>query len=185
MHGYCPAAVDASINDTNDPQTTTIKSFVTEDSGTMSSEPDDSNKTSRGVSDDAMSSLSTESGRSILSSEYGIEIGACSLSEFASSALYAYKTPSTTTDSGNGGVRNCCSSLTTNSVARQRMDDFKDLPPELAAMVQKALHELDMRDFDEVIGDVEDIEAKADTDISTIENIDECDEEQEDENTVN
>ncbi|XP_037951199.1 coiled-coil domain-containing protein 149-B-like [Teleopsis dalmanni] len=159
LHGYCPSLVDSNTtNDTNATTVTTIKtttgSNITEDSGTMSSEPDDSNKTSRGLSDDGMSSLSTESGRSILSSEYGVDVAACNLSDCGTN-LYANLVKSSTVHRSH--IHSNFKHYLPNSIAKERLNDLKDLPPELAALVQKALHELDMRDFDEVVGTCEDV----------------------------
>ncbi|XP_055907313.1 coiled-coil domain-containing protein 149 isoform X2 [Eupeodes corollae] len=138
LNGYCPSSVDTEPKSPN----------VTEDSGTMSSEPDDSQKTSRVSEEDGMSSsLSTESGRSILSSEYdvagsgsGIGNGAqCSLlTSDIMTSLYPFKDVDTKK-----------ATSITSSIAKERLDDLKDLPPELAAMVQKALHDLDVQEFEE------------------------------------
>lgn len=134
MNGYCPSTVDASCSQNE------IRS-CNEDSGTMSSEPEDSNKTSH-VSDDGMSSLSTESGQSILSSEYGNQ---CGLTEFTSTSIFDLKPILSST-------HHCkISPNISPAIVKERIDNLKDLPPELAAMVQKALHELDMREFDDVI----------------------------------
>lgn len=193
LKGYCPSKVDANSNTNQEEQEksskvritsantiTTCKSTtscgesqVTEDSGTMSSENEESMKMQNaGIAEDLMSSLSTESGRSILSSEYDLannELTPLNLNDFTDAALFAYKTPSTTSGSAGGKVQrqDSSKSLTIpNSIMRERNDDLKDLPPELAALVQKALHELDLRDFDEVVGGIcEDVavEAKEDT----------------------
>ncbi|XP_067641621.1 coiled-coil domain-containing protein 149 isoform X2 [Eurosta solidaginis] len=180
LQGYNASSVDSSNTTETDTTTSAIATTVNSkcsvvlklnDSDTLTNEHEDSNKTARhGISDDSVEdSLSTESGRSILSSEYSgftEAIGGCSLSEFAHAAINAYKTPpSTTTDSGGGGGGNansvrkmntnfCNAPHITNAIARERHNDLKDLPPELAAMVQQALHELDMRDFDEVVNNV-------------------------------
>lgn len=148
LNGYCPSSVDT----VEEPKS----SNVTEDSGTMSSEPDDSQKTSR-VSEECdgmSSSLSTESGRSILSSEYdGSDRAQCTLSStnhgFMSSLYPHYKDPND---------KNVTLSIT-SSIAKERCDDLKNLPPELAAMVQKALHELDVQEFEESL--IEDAGAAA------------------------
>lgn len=196
LRGYCPSLVDtnsssaqeepavkssksrnASANTTTTFKSTTScgESQVTEDSGTMSSENEESLKLPNADGDDGMSSLSTESGRSILSSEYDLtnnDLAPLNLNEFTDAALFAYKTPSTTSGSA-GGMRqrqdSSKSLILPSSIVRERNDDLKDLPPELAALVQKALHELDLRDFDEVVGGIyEDVavEAKEDA-IST------------------
>ncbi|XP_075145761.1 uncharacterized protein LOC142220472 [Haematobia irritans] len=189
LKGYCPSMVDSAASNSgkeeneNDQDSKTTKtgagaissattarsttscgeSHVTEDSGTMSSENEESMKMPLATnSDDGMSSLSTESGRSILSSEYGITnngLGAINLNDFTDAALYAYKTASST--SGSAGDKTRRPLPLPNSIVQERIDDLKDLPPELAALVQKALHELDLRDFDEVVGGVEDIGVEA------------------------
>ncbi|XP_073842950.1 uncharacterized protein [Musca autumnalis] len=205
LKGYCPSKVDAVANsksDKNEDDETKIKhsggvvssattarsttscggeSHVTEDSGTMSSENEESMKMPLATnSDDGMSSLSTESGRSILSSEYDITNtndvvgGGINLNDFTDAALYAYKTASSTSGSaadrtikqqGKDSKRPVLP--LPNSIVQERNDDLKDLPPELAALVQKALHELDLRDFDEVVGGVcEDVGIEAKEDLS-------------------
>lgn len=198
LRGYCPSLVDTNSISAQEEQpvqkssksrvtsantTTTLKSTtscgesqVTEDSGTMSSENEESLKLPNADDgDDGMSSLSTESGRSILSSEYDLtnnDLAPLNLNEFTDAALFAYKTPSTTSGSAGGKTQRQDSSkslILPSSIVRERNDDLKDLPPELAALVQKALHELDLRDFDEVVGGIyEDVavEAKEDA-IST------------------
>lgn len=105
-----------------------------EDSGTISSaDIDESTKTSRPPSsegyDNDLDSLSTESGRSILSSEYSQTI------DYVSGIFYNHieKDPK----------------MISEAIAKERSEDFKDLPPELAAMVQKALCDLDMKEFDD------------------------------------
>ncbi|XP_065366868.1 coiled-coil domain-containing protein 149 [Calliphora vicina] len=199
LRGYCPSLVDTNSNSAPEEHevstkarvasantTTTFKSTtscgesqVTEDSGTMSSENEESLKQpNAGNSDDGMSSLSTESGRSIQSSEYDLTnndmMAPLNLNDFTDAALFTYKTPSTTSGSAGGKTQRQDSSrslLLPNSIVRERNDDLKDLPPELAALVQKALHELDLRDFDEVVGGIcEDvaIEAKEDAVSSNI-----------------
>ncbi|XP_054736268.1 coiled-coil domain-containing protein 149-B [Anastrepha obliqua] len=173
LQGYSASSVDSSNVIETDTATTTTTTTNTKCSVVLkindsealtTSEHEDSNKASRlGISDDSVDSLSTESGRSILSSEYGgfaEAMGTYSLSEFANAAMQAYKTsPSTTTDSGgNSGRKSNPSANTpriTSAIVRQRHNDLKDLPPELAAMVQQALHELDMRDFDDVVNESE------------------------------
>ncbi|XP_059226718.1 uncharacterized protein LOC106093698 [Stomoxys calcitrans] len=192
LKGYCPSMVDSAASNSGKEQeddqeskgakagavssattarstTSCGESHVTEDSGTMSSENEESMKMPRATnSDDGMSSLSTESGRSILSSEYEItNNGVCpiNLNDFADAALYAYKTASST--SGSAGDKTQRKEgrrplPIPNSIVQERHDDLKDLPPELAALVQKALHELDLRDFDEVVGGVcEDVGVEA------------------------
>lgn len=199
LRGYCPSLVDTNSNsapeETEKPSksrvtsantTTTHKSTtscgesqVTEDSGTMSSENEDSIKLpNAGNSDDGMSSLSTESGRSILSSEYDLtnnDMAPLNLNDFTDAALFAYKTPSTTSGSAGGKTQRQDSSrslILPSSIVRERNDDLKDLPPELAALVQKALHELDLRDFDEVVGGIcEDVAVEAKEDSASNTNI--------------
>ncbi|XP_037818885.1 coiled-coil domain-containing protein 149-like [Lucilia sericata] len=190
LRGYCPSLVDTNSNSGPEEQekatktritsattNTTFKSTtscgesqVTEDSGTMSSENEESIKiTNAGNSDDAMSSLSTESGRSIQSSEYDLTnqdmMTPLNLNDFTDAALFTYKTPSTTSGSAGGKTQRQDSSrslILPNAIVRERNDDLKDLPPELAALVQKALHELDLRDFDEVVGGIcEDVAVEA------------------------
>lgn len=195
LKGYCPSMVDTAPSNSGKEEddkesktkggpssATTVRSttscgesHVTEDSGTMSSENDESMKMPLATnSDDGMSSLSTESGRSILSSEYdGTNNDLCpiNLNDFTDAALYAYKTASSTSGSaGDKTLRKECRRPLPlpNSIVQERNDDLKDLPPELAALVQKALHELDLRDFDEVVGGVcEDVaeEAKEDDEL--------------------
>lgn len=101
-----------------------------EDSGTISSaDIDESTKTSRPPSEDYendLDSLSTESGRSILSSEYSQTVD------------YMFYSP----------IEKDCRSIS-EAIVKERSEDFKDLPPELAAMVQKALSDLDMKEFDD------------------------------------
>lgn len=159
--------------------TTNGSNATTEDSGTMSSEATEqpikyqlkvdaaTEKYDDGMS--STSSLSTESGRSILSSEYDLSnqhAAALNLNDFTNAALfYAYKTPSSASESGGKTIqrKDSTRSLTLPSaIIKERNDDLKDLPPELAALVQKALHELDLRDFDEVVeGVCEDVAQEA------------------------
>lgn len=99
-------------------------SNITEDSGTMSS--DESNKTSNNdirIDD----SLSTESNHSIISSEYG---NTCL---FTTNSLF----------------NKPADIIIPESLAMERLDDLKDLPPELAELVQKNLHELDLKEHNE------------------------------------
>lgn len=104
-----------------------------EDSGTISSaDIDESTKTSRPPSEDYendLDSLSTESGRSILSSEYSQTL------DYVGGMFYS-------------PIEKDCKSIS-EAIAKERSQDFKDLPPELAAMVQKALSDLDMKEFDD------------------------------------
>lgn len=122
LHGYCSSGVDLSVDGKSG-----------DDSGTISSaDIDESTKTSRPPSEDYendIDSLSTESGRSIMSSEYSQTV------DYVSGIYYdpIGKDPK----------------VISEAIAKERSEDFKDLPPELAAMVQKALSDLDMKEFDE------------------------------------
>ncbi|XP_011176514.2 coiled-coil domain-containing protein 149-B isoform X1 [Zeugodacus cucurbitae] len=164
LQDYSASSVDSSdILETDTGASITAKpkcSIVLKlnDSETLATENEDSKTSRLGISEDSVDSLSTESGRSILSSEYGgfaEALGARDLNEYSEAVIEAYKTPSTTTDSGD----NCDKKYNANSqsphidsdIARERYNDLKDLPPELAALVQQALHELDLRDFDEIV----------------------------------
>lgn len=162
LQDYSASSVDSSDileTDTVTPTTANPKCSVIlklNDSETLTTEYEDSKTSRLGISEDSVDSLSTESGRSILSSEYSgfaEALGIRSLNEFSEAARDAYKTPSTTTESGdNSGTKsNSQSQHIDSDIARERYNDLKDLPPELAAMVQQALHELDMRDFDEMV----------------------------------
>ncbi|XP_055856309.1 coiled-coil domain-containing protein 149 [Episyrphus balteatus] len=141
LNGYCPSSVDTDAKSPN----------VTEDSGTMSSEPDDSQKTSRVSEEDGMSSsLSTESGRSILSSEYDVGGGVGgSRSGTQCTLLTNHDLMTSLFHPSFKDVIDTNVSSITSSIAKERLDDLKDLPPELAAMVQKALHDLDVQEFEE------------------------------------
>lgn len=103
-----------------------------DDSGTISSaDIDESTKTSRPPSEDYendLDSLSTESGRSILSSEYSQTV------DYVGTFYNRIEKDSKSIS---------------EAIAKERTEDFKDLPPELAAMVQKALSDLDMKEFDD------------------------------------
>lgn len=98
-------------------------SNVTEDSGTMSS--DESNKTSQ-VFDDGMDSLSSgESNKSIISSEYSHS----EIRPSSSSGIYTIN---------NSNNLDCEKSLEDDG------EELKELPPELAEMLHKALQKLDI-----------------------------------------
>ena len=113
LNGYSSSNVDCE------------QSNVTEDSGTMSS--DESNKTTN--NDDGLDdSLSTESNRSIISSEYGNTFGYSGIID------------------ENCHIDDVEIPHVSNLVELERLDDLKDLPPELSALIQKTLHELDLKD---------------------------------------
>ncbi|XP_018797771.1 PREDICTED: coiled-coil domain-containing protein 149-A isoform X2 [Bactrocera latifrons] len=164
LQDYSASSVDSSDileTDTVTPTTPNPKYSVIlklNDTETLTTENEDSKTSRLGISEDCVDSLSTESGRSILSSEYGgfaEALGIRNLNEFSKAAIDAHKTPSTTTESGDNSSTkynsNSQSHHVNRDIARERYNDLKDLPPELAAMVQQALHELDMRDFDEIV----------------------------------
>ncbi|XP_011208174.2 uncharacterized protein C149b isoform X1 [Bactrocera dorsalis] len=164
LQDYSASSVDSSDileTDTVTPTTANPKYSVIlklNDTETLTTENEDSKTSRLGISEDCVDSLSTESGRSILSSEYGgfaEALGIRSLNEFSKAAIDAYKAPSTTTESGDNSSTkyksNSQSHHVDKDIARERYNDLKDLPPELAEMVQQALHELDMRDFDEMV----------------------------------
>uniref|UniRef100_A0A1A9WJF0 Uncharacterized protein n=1 Tax=Glossina brevipalpis TaxID=37001 RepID=A0A1A9WJF0_9MUSC len=189
LHGYCPSMVDSSTANEdefkslihqknnrcspkiNDKFANQCERQIINDSATISSGQDESLKTVHtDHSDDAMSSLSTESGRSILSSEYDIvhdRGNESELSKLTNATLFTYKTPSSASDSGG---KSTTTNIVSHSIAKQRNDDLKDLPPELAALVQKALHELDLRDFDEVVNLCEDTDVEACEKLKTADN---------------
>ncbi|XP_017067798.1 coiled-coil domain-containing protein 149 [Drosophila eugracilis] len=137
LNGYCAAMVDdADISSTPSIAPDNEGIAITPDSG-------DSRKhksTEVLQSDDGMSSLSTES---VDSSVYGVDVQP---DDFQ-------KSSSATTDSGNCGFSSRCTGTPriSSAVARERMEDLKDLPPHLATLVQKALHELDMRDYEAMV----------------------------------
>lgn len=122
LQGYCSSGVDLSLDGKSG-----------DDSGTISSaDIDESTKTSRPPSEDYendIDSLSTESGRSILSSEYSQTV------DYVDGIFY-------------NPIEKDSRSIS-EAIAKERSEDFKDLPPELAAMVQKALSDLDMKEFDD------------------------------------
>uniref|UniRef100_A0A1A9ZNV0 Uncharacterized protein n=1 Tax=Glossina pallidipes TaxID=7398 RepID=A0A1A9ZNV0_GLOPL len=188
LHGYCPSMVDSSTSNEDDFKALThqkdnkcsptlngtlknhCKNQINGESA-VSSGPEESLKTVHAYhSDDGMSFLSTESGRSILSSEYDIvndQANESELSKLTNATLFTYKTPSSASDSGG---KLTTTNMVSNSIVKQRNDDLKDLPPELAALVQKALYELDLRDFDEVVDLCEDIDPEACEEIKTEDN---------------
>ncbi|XP_017859056.1 PREDICTED: coiled-coil domain-containing protein 149 [Drosophila arizonae] len=134
LNGYCAAMVD----DVGPDEVETAAVKPAETANTHLSEPYDGRTTGVPQSDDGMSSLSSESADS---SVYGIDVR---LNELA---VNTNKSPSPTTDSGNYNGTPRVSS----AVVRERKEDLKDLPPHLAELVQKALHELDMRDYEAMV----------------------------------
>ncbi|KAH8384105.1 hypothetical protein KR009_012151 [Drosophila setifemur] len=133
LNGYCAAMVD-------DADISSPPSIAAENAGgTMTPEPADAAR-SKEHSDDGLSSLSTES---VDSSVYGADVRP---DDFQ-------KSSSATTDSGNCGLNSRCNGTPriSSAVARERMEDLKDLPPHLANLVQKALHQLDMRDYEAMV----------------------------------
>lgn len=84
-----------------------------------------------GDDDDGMDSLSTESNRSIISSEYGTSI------DFNQITSTSYS------------LKDDQKSIENNSLNKERLEDLKDLPKELIEMVQKALEELDSKENEE------------------------------------
>lgn len=164
LQGYNASSVDSSdILETDTVTRTTANpkcSVILKLNGSenLTTENEESKTSHLGISEDSVDSLSTESGRSILSSEYcgfAEALDTSSLIEFSEAAIDAYKIPSSTTDSGdNSRTKYNAKSQSPHidsDIARKRYNDLKDLPPELTAMVQQALHELDMRDFDEIV----------------------------------
>ncbi|EDW80680.1 uncharacterized protein Dwil_GK11438 [Drosophila willistoni] len=144
LNGYCAAMVD-------DADISSTPSIAPDEVGdTLSPDPDEreleNHKPIRNCgpaqSDDGMSSLSSESADS---SVYGIDI--------TDSAKNAYKSSLATTDSGNCGFATHCNTTPriSSAIARERMEDLKDLPPHLATLVEKALHELDKRDYEAMV----------------------------------
>ncbi|XP_016952190.1 coiled-coil domain-containing protein 149 [Drosophila biarmipes] len=137
LNGYCPAMVD-------DVDISSTPSIAPDNEGVaITPDPGDSRKPKSAEalhSDDGMSSLSTES---VDSSVYGVDVQP---DDFQ-------KSSSPTTDSGNCGLSSRCTGTPriSSAVARERMEDLKDLPPHLATLVQKALHELDMRDYEAMV----------------------------------
>lgn len=134
LNGYCAAMVD----DVGPDEVETAAVKPAETANTPLSEPCDARTTGVLESDDGMSSLSSESADS---SVYGIDVR---LNELA---VNTNKSTSPTTDSGNYNGTPRVSS----AVVRERKEDLKDLPPHLAELVQKALHELDMRDYEAMV----------------------------------
>ncbi|XP_017118612.1 coiled-coil domain-containing protein 149 [Drosophila elegans] len=137
LNGYCAAMVD-------DADISSTPSIAPENEGVVIiPDPRDSGKHKSPEvlhSDDGMSSLSTES---VDSSVYGVDVQP---EDFQ-------KSSSATTDSGNCGLSSRCTGTPriSSAVARERMEDLKDLPPHLATLVQKALHDLDMRDYEAMV----------------------------------
>ncbi|XP_062121476.1 LOW QUALITY PROTEIN: coiled-coil domain-containing protein 149 [Drosophila sulfurigaster albostrigata] len=142
LNGYCAAMVDDV--ETEERHNSAEGAAV---AASVSSEPfEEKPHVNDGLgvmlqSDDGMSSLSSESADS---SVYGIDVR---LNDVAIND--AYKSSSATTDSGNFGCHG--TPRISSAVARERMEDLKDLPPHLAALVQKALHDLDMRDYEAMV----------------------------------
>jgi len=137
LNGYCAAMVD-------DVDISSTPSIAPDNEGVaITPDPGDSRKPKSAEalhSDDGMSSLSTES---VDSSVYEVDVQP---DDFQ-------KSSSATTDSGNCGLSSRCTGTPriSSAVARERMEDLKDLPPHLATLVQKALHELDMRDYEAMV----------------------------------
>ncbi|XP_017101737.2 coiled-coil domain-containing protein 149 [Drosophila bipectinata] len=136
LNGYCAAMVDDEADAISSPPSIGAENAV---GGTLTPESADPAK-HKLHSDDGMSSLSTES---VDSSVYGADVR----------PSFFQKSSSATTDSGNGGFGSRCNGTPriSSAVARERMEDLKDLPPHLANLVQKALHELDMRDYEAMV----------------------------------
>jgi len=137
LNGYCAAMVD-------DVDISCTPSIAPDNEGVaITPDPGDCRKPKSAEvlhSDDGMSSLSTES---VDSSVYEVDVQP---DDFQ-------KSSSATTDSGNCGLSSRCTGTPriSSAVARERMEDLKDLPPHLATLVQKALHELDMRDYEAMV----------------------------------
>lgn len=147
LNGYCAAMVDdVGVQDNENGREGTVMEAAgpvtgtAEDANTISSEPYDVKPILQ--SDDGMSSLSSDSADS---SVYGIDVRLNDL------AINPYKSSSVTTDSGNFGYGCNGTPRISSAVARERVEDLKDLPPHLAALVQKALHDLDMRDYEAMV----------------------------------
>lgn len=147
LNGYCAAMVDdVGVQDNDNGREGKVMEAAgtvtgtTEDANTISSEPYDVKPILQ--SDDGMSSLSSDSADS---SVYGIDVRLNDL------AINPYKSSSVTTDSGNFGYGCNGTPRISSAVARERVEDLKDLPPHLAALVQKALHDLDMRDYEAMV----------------------------------
>jgi len=166
LDAYCAADVDLTDvksdkdNESDTPRNSCTKSQDVVDNVNKSPSEIDSNINS----DDGMSSYTSESAQSIMSSVYDVDLG---LGDCTKSASFNDQTPKTTgtkdtpsiTDSGNysstlltGRTNGSASSYPTEFVSheiqQQRINDLKDLPPELAEMVLKALHELDIREYE-------------------------------------
>lgn len=137
LNGYCAAMVD-------DADISSTPSIEPDNEGVAITADHEDSKKHKSVealhSDDGMSSLSTES---VDSSVYGADVQP---DDFQ-------KSSSATTDSGNCGLSSRCNGTPriSSAVARERMEDLKDLPPHLATLVQKALHDLDMRDYEAMV----------------------------------
>lgn len=151
LNGYCASMVDdvgiEALDESPGATGAAATPAASEEGLTVSSEPYDmktiaNDCTGALQSDDGMSSLSAESADS---SVYGIDV------RLNDVALNAYKSSSATTDSGNGGFGCNSTPRISSAVARERMEDLKDLPPHLAALVQRALHDLDMRDYEALV----------------------------------
>ncbi|XP_030559009.1 coiled-coil domain-containing protein 149-A [Drosophila novamexicana] len=147
LNGYCAAMVDDVGHCTEATAAAATPSASAQKTNTLSSEPYDMRSSANeciGVlqSDDGMSSLSSESADS---SVYGIDVRLHDL------GINALKSSSATTDSGNCGFDCNGTPRVSSAVARERTEDLKDLPPHLAALVQKALHDLDMRDYEAMV----------------------------------
>lgn len=147
LNGYCAAMVDdVGVQEAEDNGEGKVVgaavavSGAAEKTNTITSEPYDLKPILQ--SDDGMSSLSSDSADS---SVYGIDVRLNDL------AINPYKSSSVTTDSGNFGYGCNGTPRISSAVARERVEDLKDLPPHLAALVQKALHDLDMRDYEAMV----------------------------------
>lgn len=147
LNGYCAAMVDdVGVQDNENGREGKVMEAAgavtgtAEEANTISSEPYDVKPILQ--SDDGMSSLSSDSADS---SVYGIDVRLNDL------AINPYKSSSVTTDSGNFGYGCNGTPRISSAVARERVEDLKDLPPHLAALVQKALHDLDMRDYEAMV----------------------------------
>ncbi|EDV93191.1 coiled-coil domain-containing protein 149 [Drosophila grimshawi] len=142
LNGYCAAMVDDPGTEAAETEPSAAATAA-EQTNTIPSEPYENIPSVKGClgvlqSDDGMSSLSSESADS---SVYGLN----------DLSINAYKSSSATTDSGNCGFACNGTPRISSAVARERMEDLKDLPPHLAALVQKALHDLDMRDLEAMV----------------------------------
>ncbi|KAL7731164.1 hypothetical protein ACLKA6_014357 [Drosophila palustris] len=151
LNGYCSAQVDdVAIQEPHgSPEENALATPATsEDAHTVTSEP----YVVKTIANDGIGALQSDDGMSSLSSEsadssvYGIDVR---LNDDV--AINTYKSSSATTDSGNCGFGCNGTPRVSSAVARERMEDLKDLPPHLAALVQKALHDLDMRDYEAMV----------------------------------